>query len=791
MKSFYIAILYMIFTCALLFADNTSLEIEYEKGIFAEEVHGDLQGAIEIYQKIITAPEISDDLKSRCLLRLALCFEKMGVDDKAREYYGEIQENFSHMRTVFQITERQLSIQTQRRLEKLKQELAAAKEKTKIDTVENDPLEEKKLISATLYSIAEDYFKDNQLQYAKETLKKSLSFHLENEKAIALLQEVEKKLITVQDKLFSREDSEYKWLKGLEEKITEDNEENFKDILYDFSEILGKEDHAVNDYTLKNNFLLLVKNELPVTNHTSLANAINFINGNLLVRHNEAFHSQIEKLLQALAKKKFVYYASVVVASGNDAILQKEIRNLSLNFFSAEQGCFYAQLDTENIKELISQCYDQGIYLNFFPEVVFLQRSEIDLKKTFEVPLVKEYINKKIDFNVYQEGLRFLFKMDYEKEQIDAHISARTIKRPFETIPMTSGPLQVPFFMDQNAHFDFKIDEQKSFILLGLLNPISSHYLASRVLRMQNHRLIAFFSFRKIAVDEFLLKPDIEIDLFAKEDDKHFPQYYDIAIWQKVPNLHVSTILRFQNHESRNSFILRLCNEYVKDKTSKTIFRIVRDRLLVYGTDEVHDKVQFLLNGLRKNIDKLQRFHSYVYLVDDLEKITKNGWQSLPSKNTLKVFVSQNSKSQILADFNASGQILTQFSPVVCSNTQIIETADYHLKTFWEGIHLEESNPPAAKVRSVPQGTAIKLANIFIDDTQHFIEVQSSIFKRNIKQSTYDINDYSFSIETPKTDIHRGFFSFEHKPNQKYLITNFKDKKYVFLIIPSKINENK
>ena len=50
MKSFYIAILYTTFTCALLFADNASLEIEYEKGIFAEEVHGDLQGAIEIYQ---------------------------------------------------------------------------------------------------------------------------------------------------------------------------------------------------------------------------------------------------------------------------------------------------------------------------------------------------------------------------------------------------------------------------------------------------------------------------------------------------------------------------------------------------------------------------------------------------------------------------------------------------------------------------------------------------------------------------------------------------------------------
>ncbi|BBM86732.1 tetratricopeptide repeat protein [Candidatus Uabimicrobium amorphum] len=787
-KPYYI-IIYMILSCALLFADDSSLEIDYEKGIFAEEVHGDLQSAIEIYEKIIDAPEIGDDLKSRCLLRLALCHEKMGADEKAREFYGEILDKFSHMRRVFQITERQLSIQTRRRLEKLKQELAAAKEKSKSETVD-DPLEEKKLISTTLYNIAEDYFKDNQLQYAKETLKKSLSFHLENEQAIALLQEVEKKLITVQDKLFSREDSEYKWLKGLEEQITEDNEENFKDILYDFSEILGK-DRTVNDYTLKNNFLLLVKNELPFVNQASLANAINFINGNLLVRHNEAFHLQIEKILQSLTKKKHLYYASVVVASGNGAILQKEIRNLNLNFFSAEKGCFYARLDTNNIKELISQCYDQGIYLNFFPEVVFLQRNEIALKKTFEVPLVKEYINKKIDFNVYQEGLRFLFKMDYEKEQIDAHISTRTIKRPFETIPMTSGPLQVPFFMDQNAHFDFKIDGQKSFILLGLLNPISSHYLASRVLRLQSHRLIAFFSFRKIAVDEFLLKPDIEIDLFAKEDDKHFPQYYDIAVWQKVPNLHVSTILRFQNHESRNSLILRLCNEYVKEKTSKTVFRIVRDRLLVYGTEEVHEKVQFLLNGLRKNIDKLQRFHSYVYLVEDIDKITADGWESLPSKNTLNVFVSQNTKSQILRNLNTHGQILTQFSPVVCSNTQIIETADYHLKTFWEGIHLEEGKPPAAKVRSVPEGTAIKLANIFIDDTQHFIEIQSSIFKRNIKQSTYDINDYSFSIETPKTDIHRGFFSFEHKPNQKYLITNFKDKKYVFLIIPSKINEKK
>ncbi|WP_372364648.1 tetratricopeptide repeat protein [Candidatus Uabimicrobium sp. HlEnr_7] len=786
----YALILYTISICAFVFAQNLTLEIEYEKAISLEEVHGHLEEAIEIYQKIIASSEANDDLQSRCLLHLALCFEKLGVDEKAREYYNKIKDNFSHMRPVFQITERQLSIRTQRRLEKLKKELAEAKEKSKSDVLENDPLEEKKLISATLHSIAQDYYDDNQLQYAKETLKKSLSFHLDNEKAIALLQQVEKKLITVQDKLFSREDSEYKWLKGLEEKITEENQENFKDILYDFSEILGK-NSQVNDYVLKNNFLLLLKNELPVTNHASLANAINFINGNLLVRHNDAFHLEIEKILQSLTKKKHIYYASVVVASGNGLILQKEIRNLNLNFLSAEKGCFYAELDTNNIKDLIAQCYDQGIYLNFFPEVVFLRRNEISLTKTFEVPLVKEYINKKIDFNVYQEGLQFLFRMNYEKERISTLVSTRKINRPFETIPMTSGPLQVPYFMDQTAKIDSQIEGQKSFILLGLLNPIASHYLTSRMMGRQNHRLIAFFSMRKIAIDEFLLKPDIEIDLFAKEDDKHFPQYYDIATWQKVPNLHISTVLRFQAHESRNQFILRLCNEYVKEKTTKTIFRIVRDRLLVYGTDNVHEKIQFMLNGLRENINKLQRFYSYVYLVNDVDKITKNGWTNLESKNSLKVYVTEKSKSEILSSLNNRGQILTQFSPVVCSNTQSIETADYHLKTFWEGIHLEEGKLSTAKVRSVPEGTAIKLTNIFVNDQQNFIEVQSSIFKRNVKQSTYDLNDYSFSIETPKTDIHRGFFRFKHKPNQKYLVTNFKDKKYVFLIVPSKINEKK
>lgn len=62
----------------------------YQKGIFAEHGKGNLREAIEFYEEAFQEEYEDDKLSAKILLRLGICYEKLGKDEEAKEAYQQI-----------------------------------------------------------------------------------------------------------------------------------------------------------------------------------------------------------------------------------------------------------------------------------------------------------------------------------------------------------------------------------------------------------------------------------------------------------------------------------------------------------------------------------------------------------------------------------------------------------------------------------------------------------------------------------------------------------------------------
>jgi Tol biopolymer transport system component len=75
------------------FAQSNTAGVRLEAGIEREEVDGDLKSAMEIYQKIAADSSAPRDVRSKALLRLAGCYEKLGR--QAGQVYEQIVRDFA------------------------------------------------------------------------------------------------------------------------------------------------------------------------------------------------------------------------------------------------------------------------------------------------------------------------------------------------------------------------------------------------------------------------------------------------------------------------------------------------------------------------------------------------------------------------------------------------------------------------------------------------------------------------------------------------------------------------
>ena len=75
-------------------AERGSAELQFKAAMHKEQVEGDLKGAIEQYRKIIEQYAANRKVAADALVRMALCYEKLGSAE-ARQAYERVLKNYA------------------------------------------------------------------------------------------------------------------------------------------------------------------------------------------------------------------------------------------------------------------------------------------------------------------------------------------------------------------------------------------------------------------------------------------------------------------------------------------------------------------------------------------------------------------------------------------------------------------------------------------------------------------------------------------------------------------------
>ena len=86
----YLTVIFVFITCLLyfispVFSQETAGQL-FEKALYEEEANGDLEKAIEIYEKLFKQFPDNRPVAAKALLHIGLCYEKLGQNEAKKAY---------------------------------------------------------------------------------------------------------------------------------------------------------------------------------------------------------------------------------------------------------------------------------------------------------------------------------------------------------------------------------------------------------------------------------------------------------------------------------------------------------------------------------------------------------------------------------------------------------------------------------------------------------------------------------------------------------------------------------
>jgi len=79
-----------------------------QEGLYAEEIEGDLDGAIKIYEQVIAGGKEAQQAAAQATYRIGMCYLKKGQKDKAAEHFQNIISDFAGQKALAAKAEKQL-----------------------------------------------------------------------------------------------------------------------------------------------------------------------------------------------------------------------------------------------------------------------------------------------------------------------------------------------------------------------------------------------------------------------------------------------------------------------------------------------------------------------------------------------------------------------------------------------------------------------------------------------------------------------------------------------------------
>jgi len=104
---------FIVFILILAFASSASIQQSaeklYQSGIYKEEVEGDLEKGIEIYQTIVKQFPGSREIAAKAQLHIGLCYEKLGMKE-AQKAYQKVVDNYPEQTEAVKAANEKLSL---------------------------------------------------------------------------------------------------------------------------------------------------------------------------------------------------------------------------------------------------------------------------------------------------------------------------------------------------------------------------------------------------------------------------------------------------------------------------------------------------------------------------------------------------------------------------------------------------------------------------------------------------------------------------------------------------------
>jgi len=107
--------LILILTIAGLFLSGTEVLSQqaagqlYEKALYLEEAKGELQGAIDLYNRIAENRSADQSFQAKALLHMGLCYEKLGKQEAVKSYQRLV-NNFPAQKNEVAIARERLAL---------------------------------------------------------------------------------------------------------------------------------------------------------------------------------------------------------------------------------------------------------------------------------------------------------------------------------------------------------------------------------------------------------------------------------------------------------------------------------------------------------------------------------------------------------------------------------------------------------------------------------------------------------------------------------------------------------
>jgi len=108
-KLFVFIVFFLILTFASSASIQQSAEQLYQSGIYKEEVEGQLEKAIEIYQTIVKQFPGNREIAAKAQLHIGLCYEKLGLKE-AQNAFQKVVENYPDQAEAVKKAKEKLSI---------------------------------------------------------------------------------------------------------------------------------------------------------------------------------------------------------------------------------------------------------------------------------------------------------------------------------------------------------------------------------------------------------------------------------------------------------------------------------------------------------------------------------------------------------------------------------------------------------------------------------------------------------------------------------------------------------